>query len=110
MTIYDLERLRLDAKKHVEQLKFIVVVSTIALFAVFGAIAYFTDRQGAQSFSATMLVLLAVALLAVSLKEVHLNGWQKDLIGTENILKFGAVVISFLIFKLIGIILTTDTA
>ena len=99
MTIYDLERLRLDAKKHVEQLKLVAVISTIALFAVFGFIAYFARRQGVQSFSATMLMLLAVASLAVSLKEVHLNGWQKDLIGTENILKFGAVAISFLIFK-----------
>ena len=71
MTIYDLERLRLDAKKHVEQLKFIVTVSTIALFAVFGVIAYFARRQGVQSSSATMLMLLAVASLAVSLREVH---------------------------------------
>ena len=99
MTIYDLERLRLDAKKHVEQLKLVAVISTVALFAVFGVIAYFARRQGVQSFSATLLMLLAIASLAVSLKEVHLNGWQKDLIGTENILKFGAVAISFLIFK-----------
>lgn len=99
MTIYDLERLRLDAKKHVEQLKLVAVISTIALFAVFGVIACFARRQGVQSFSATMLMLLAVASLAVSLREVHLNGWQKDLIGTENILKFGTVAISFLIFK-----------
>lgn len=78
MTIYDLERLRLDAKKHVEQLKLIAVISTVALFAVFGVIAYFARRQGVQSFSATMLMLLAIASLAASLREVHLNGWQKD--------------------------------
>ena len=44
MTIYDLERLRLDAKKHVEQLKLLAVISTIALFAVFGVIAYFARK------------------------------------------------------------------